>query len=165
MAEVTARVWRAEVDEAQTVAHLMIEFRNFLGESWPSDNAMLAAVERLIEQRDTEYLLGSVHDDAPPAGVCQLRFRGSVWTAADDCCLEDLYVRDGARGQGLGGELVAAALERARERGCRRIELDVNEGNSAAVALYEAFGFSCTPARFDGRDLLMRLRLREHAQG
>ena len=38
-----------------------------------------------------------------------------------------------------------AALERARERGCKRIELDVNEDNAAALALYEACGFQREP--------------------
>ena len=164
-APTSARVWRAEPDEAETVAALIVEFRNFLGEGWPSDNAMLAAVERLIERRDCDYLLGSVHDDAPPGGVCQLRYRGSVWSAADDCCLEDLFVRDDARRRGLGGALVVAALARARTRGCRRIELEVNESNPAAVALYESFGFSNRPARFDGRDLLMRRRIDEPESG
>ena len=35
-----------------------------------------------------------------PAGVCQLRYRLSVWTASHDCWLEDLYVTDEARGTG-----------------------------------------------------------------
>ncbi len=34
---------------------------------------------------------------------------------------------------------------RARERGCRRIELDVNEDNAAALALYEGCGFTLEP--------------------
>ena len=36
-------------------------------------------------------------------------------------------------------------MERARERGCKRIELDVNEDNAAALALYEACGFLTEP--------------------
>jgi ribosomal protein S18 acetylase RimI-like enzyme len=54
-------------------------------------------------------------------------------------------VRESARRSGLGRALVDAAIERARERGCRRIELDVNEDNVAARALYEARGFLTEP--------------------
>jgi GNAT superfamily N-acetyltransferase len=89
---------------------------------------------------DGEYLLGAV-DGGPAAGVCQVRFRWSVWKSAEDCWLEDLFVREEARRTGLGRALVEAAVARARERGCKRIELDVNEGNAAALALYEACGF------------------------
>jgi GNAT superfamily N-acetyltransferase len=92
---------------------------------------------------DGEFLLGAV--DGEPVGVCQLRFRWSVWKSAEDCWLEDLFVREEARRSGLGRALVEAALERARERGCKRIELDVNEDNGAARALYEACGFLTEP--------------------
>ena len=36
---------------------------------------------------------------------------------------------------GLSAALVEAALRRARDRGCGRVELDVNEGNAPAAAL------------------------------
>jgi len=68
-----------------------------------------------------------------------------VWKSAEDCWLEDLFVREDARRSGLGRALVDAAVERARERGCKRIELDVNEDNVPARALYEACGFLTEP--------------------
>ena len=62
-----------------------------------------------------------------------LRYRHSVWTASDDCLLEDVFVEEQARGTGLGRALVEFALDLARERGCRRAELDVNEANEPAL--------------------------------
>ncbi len=153
-------VWRAEPHEAATVARLLVEFRDWCGSAWPSANAFLASVERLIEQPDTEFLLGSLDADAPPVGVCQLRYRFSVWMAAEDCWLEDLYVADAARRRRVGRALVATALERATARGARRIELDTNEANVRALALYEALGFSVrSKAGGDGRNLLLGRRL------
>jgi ribosomal protein S18 acetylase RimI-like enzyme len=152
-------VWRAEAHEAEVVAQLLIEFRDFYDEDWPSDNAFLAGVERLIERSDTEFLLASPDGDSPPAGVCQLRYRYSLWTASDDCWLEDLYVRDGARRRGLGRALIEAAFAHARARGCRRMELDVNETNGAAFALYEQLGFSPSSKALGGRDLFMGRKL------
>jgi len=154
-------VWRAEPHEAATVARLLVEFRDWNGHDWPSANAFLASVERLIERPDTDFLLGSVDVDAPPAGVCQLRYRFSIWMAADDCWLEDLYVTETARQRGLGRALMVAALDRARERGARRIELDTRETNGGALALYESLGFSARSKGGDGegRDLFLGLRL------
>ena len=153
------RVWLAARDEAKVVAGLMVGFRDHLGLDWPSDNAFLAGVERLLDDPATDFLLGAPHDDAPPAGVAQLRFRYGVWRAGFDCLLEDLFVTEETRGAGLGRALVQASLDRARERECRRIELDVNESNAAAVALYGSCGFSALSNPYGAPDLYMRLHL------
>lgn len=152
-------VWRAKHHEAGAVAGLLVEFRDWLGRSLPSDESFAASVHRLIEEPDTEYLLGATGPGHDPAGVCQLRFRFGVWHDACDCWLEDLFVSQDARRSGLGAALVEAALTRARERGCARVELDVNEGNAAAIALYERFGFGALSESLGARDLLMRRSL------
>jgi GNAT superfamily N-acetyltransferase len=156
------QVWLADTRDAEVVARLMVAFRDHLGYDWPSDNAFLAGVERLLEDRDTDFLLGAPHPDAPPAGVCQLRYRFGIWRAGHDCLLEDLFVEKDARGSGLGRALVQAAVDRARERNCRRMELDTNETNTAARALYESFGFvtKSSAEGYDGApDLYYRLHL------
>ncbi|MDX6684657.1 MAG: hypothetical protein QOF26_1356 [Baekduia sp.] len=150
-----ARAWRAGPHEAETIARLLVAFRDHLGYDWPSENAFLAGVERLIEERDTEYLLGSRDDDSPPSGVVQLRFRRGIWRAGGDCLVEDVFVDESARGHGVARALLDLATERALERGCRRMELDVNEANEAAIALYRSFGFDAGVPR----DLYMRRHL------
>ena len=133
----------ASTADADIVARLIAEFRDWWSKSEPPEDAIRAGVERIIEAGDGEYLVATVKGE--PAGVSQLRFRWSVWTSAEDCWLEDLFVRADARGAGVGRALVEACFERARERGCKRIELDTNEDNEAAIALYEACGFSTRP--------------------
>jgi ribosomal protein S18 acetylase RimI-like enzyme len=150
-----ARAWKAGPHEAEIVARLLVAFRDHLGYDWPSDNAFLAGVERLIEERDTEFLLAAADDDAPPAGVVQLRFRRGIWRAGGDCLVEDVFVDESARGQGVARALLDLATERAYERGCRRMELDVNEANAPALALYESYGFTAG----EPRDLYMRRHL------
>lgn len=149
------RAWRAEQHEAETVAALLIGFRDHMGADWPSDNAFYAGVERLLEDPNTEFLLASADDDSPPEAVLQLRFRWGIWKAATDAWIEDLFVIDAARRGGLGDALITLALERAAEREARRIELDCNEGNAAALALYERHGFSARSKHGEGRDLFL----------
>lgn len=149
------RAWKAGPHEAETVARLLIGFRDHMGYTWPSDNAFLAGVENLIEDRNTEFVLAAVDDDSPPSGVTQLRFRHGIWRAGGDCLVEDVFVDESARGHGVGRALLEFATERALERGCRRMELDVNEENPAAIALYTSFGFTAGSPR----DLYMRRHL------
>jgi len=149
-------VWRAEPHEAAAVSGLLVEFRDWLGRSLPTDESFAAGVDRLLADPDTEYLLGAASPGEEPAAVCQLRFRFCVWHTAGDCWLEDLYVRECQRRSGLGAALVESALSRAKDRECARVELDVNEANAAAIALYEGFGFGVFSERFGARDLLMR---------
>jgi GNAT superfamily N-acetyltransferase len=138
----TARAWVAEPHEAEVVARLLVAFRDHAGLDWPSDNAFLATVERLMENLETEFLLVAPDEDSPPAGVAQIRFRLSVWTASPDCWVEDVFVSEVARRTGCGEALVTLAIERAEARGCRRIELDTAEDNEAALTLYRRLGFS-----------------------
>ena len=150
-----ARIRLATPTDAEQVARLLIAFRNWTKRSEPGDDSFRAGVRRLLDDPNTEYLLGG----DPPVGVAQLRYRHGLWYDTEDCLLEDLYVSDEARGTGLGRALVEAALARARERGCARVELDVNEQNEPALALYRSLGFDSWDDPPGGRNLFMRRKL------
>jgi GNAT superfamily N-acetyltransferase len=154
--------WPAQPHEAAHVTRLLIAFRDWLESDLPPDDAFAGSVALLITEPATEFLLGSIDRDAAPCGVCQLRFRHSVWTNSPDCWLEDLFVEEHARGQGVGRALVLAAFDRADARGAQRIELDTNEHNPGAIALYRSLGFSATSkahGSLTGRDLFMGRQL------
>jgi ribosomal protein S18 acetylase RimI-like enzyme len=151
------RIWRASPDEVDAVAGLMARFRDHLDKANPPDDEIHASVARIVADPGSEFLLGAPVD-GDPLGICQLRFRWSVWTSAEDCWLEDLYVLPEARRAGLGRALIDGALESARGRGCVRIELDVDQDNDPALALYAAAGFSLE-SKGRGRTLLAGRRL------
>lgn len=46
------------------------------------------------------------------------------------------------RGRRLGEQLLRELLRRMREEGCRRVTLEVRQGNGAAQSLYQRLGFS-----------------------
>lgn len=152
-----SRVRHATSAEASDVARLIAEFRDWWRYEGPSDESIERSVRRLLADERTAFLLAEADGEA--VGVCQLRYRYGLWLESEDCELEDLYVREQARGSGLGRELVEAAIDRARARGCGRIQLDTNEGNAAARALYESLGFSAWAETPGGNNLLMRRRV------
>ena len=143
--------------EETEVASLIAGFRDFYEEAEPDDEQIARMVAELLADRGTEFLLVG----EPAVGVAQLRFRPSVWTGTEDAWLEDLFVVEDARRGGAGRALVQACVDRARARGCKRIQLDANERNDAALALYESLGFSSATAdRFDGgRNLYFTRRI------
>jgi ribosomal protein S18 acetylase RimI-like enzyme len=155
---VEPRVWPASAQDVEAVSSLIAAFRSWWGKDEPTLDQIRETVAELLSDPNTEFLLAAPDGESPAAGVCQLRYRLSVWTGADDCWLEDLYVHDGARGTGLGRTLVTAAAERAAARGCRRMELDVNEQNTAALAFYEQLGFTTEP-KPPGRTLFIARKL------
>ena len=154
-------IWTAGVDEAAAVARLLGEFRDWWGNGEPSDAEMLASVRRIMAGGDGEFLLGAAGVAEEPHGVCQIRFRWSVWKGAEDCWLEDLYVREAARRAGLGRALVEGAVARARERGCRRIELDVNEDEWDIMKQYPLRGAEMLE-RVPGLGNVARIVMCEH---
>ena len=149
----------ATAEETEAVARLLVEFRDWHGRDWPPADAFRESVERLIRHPDADFLLAGTGAGAPPAAVAQVRYRHSIWTAGDDCWIEDLFVTERVRGHGLGEAVAELAVSRARARGCRRVELDVNERNAPALTLYERLGFQVSHKPPGGRDVLMRLPL------
>jgi len=143
----------ATADDAETVAGLLIAFRDWWGSSTPSDGVFRTTVAKLVHDPNTEFLLAG-----EDKGIAQLRYRLSAWTGTEDCWLEDVFVTDAARGTGLGKALTQAAIDRARERGCKRIELDVNETNTRAHDLYVALGFLAEP-KPPGRTFFLGMKL------
>jgi ribosomal protein S18 acetylase RimI-like enzyme len=55
--------------------------------------------------------------------------------------IEDVVVDDSVRGRGVGEALTRAALDRAREMGCRNVDLTSRPSREAANRLYQRLGF------------------------
>ncbi|HZE00070.1 MAG TPA: GNAT family N-acetyltransferase [Micromonosporaceae bacterium] len=58
--------------------------------------------------------------------------------------VEAVRVRGDRRGAGLGGELMKWAIDRARERGCRLVELTSDKRRPDAHRFYSRLGFTAS---------------------
>lgn len=71
------------------------------------------------------------------AGYALVLFREGCTSAR----LYGFAIRAGDRGRGHGRRLLRGALAAARRRGCRRLTLETDPSNEAAVSLYRSLGF------------------------
>ena len=63
----------------------------------------------------------------------------STWAMTGDCYLEDLFVSDAARGQGLGRALIDDLIALARSQGWERLYWHTDAKNARARALYDQY--------------------------
>ena len=64
----------------------------------------------------------------------------STWRGEPGIYVQDLYVDDAFRGQGLGEKLLRATARRAKARGAGYLRLSVDIANPKARAFYERLG-------------------------
>ncbi|HET6147257.1 MAG TPA: GNAT family N-acetyltransferase [Polyangia bacterium] len=103
-----------------------------------------AVVARLISglraHPTTLIFLAYAGDQAVGIATC---FRGfSTFRAQPLLNVHDLAVAPDQRGRGVGARLLAAVEQKARELGCCRLTLEVQEHNANARRLYGRAGFS-----------------------
>lgn len=140
-----ARVHLASTeDDLRAAGHLLHGFNTAYGDPSPGPAALAARLQGLSAGGGTEVLLGAVVAGGDPAGVAVTRFRGSLWSEAEEAYLAELWVEPAARGAGLGRALLQAVVERARGRGCDLVDLSTSDDDVAACALYESEGFRQT---------------------
>jgi ribosomal-protein-alanine N-acetyltransferase len=69
------------------------------------------------------------------AGFC------AFWLVFDEIHINNLAMRPGYRGHGIGTALLQRVLEEGKQLGARRATLEVRASNEAARRLYERLGF------------------------
>lgn len=82
-----------------------------------------------------------------------------------DCKLDKLYVHPANQRLGTGSRLLQAVQDWARQRQARRLWLQVNRGNTQAIAAYRKYGFRIVESRvFDiGQGYVMDDHVMEQA--
>lgn len=92
--------------------------------------------QRLLEK---SALHGFVAEDSDGQllGFTHIVIHPMTWSISQACYLEDLYVSEAARGQGIGRALIRAVYEFAQAYPCGRVYWVTNESNKTAQALYD----------------------------
>jgi GNAT superfamily N-acetyltransferase len=107
------------------------------------DAATWAAFEAIDADPNNELIVGE--EDGEVIATCQLTFtpglsRGGGWRMT----IEAVRVRADRRSGGIGRNLMAYAMDRARDRGCRVVQLTTDKRRTDAHRFYASLGFAAS---------------------
>lgn len=71
----------------------------------------------------------------------------ATYQVRDEAFVENICVTESARRQGVGRALVERAVENCEANGASFLSLEVRRSNTAAIGLYESFGFELEGTR------------------
>lgn len=80
-----------------------------------------------------------------PVGYALLSDKFSHEAGGMEWWLEEFYVREAHRGEGLGHEFLQILTQQAVMQNIRRLRLEIEPDNFRAARLYESMGFECLP--------------------
>jgi ribosomal-protein-alanine N-acetyltransferase len=91
-----------------------------------------------LQQRDSSiFLVAEQAEQVVGDGIALIRTHKSGISGR----IYSLVVRGDCRGQKIGSRLLGALLAELTSRGVRRVYLEVEQSNAAALRLYDCFGF------------------------
>jgi GNAT superfamily N-acetyltransferase len=130
----------ATIDDVPRLAELLGILFEQEEEFTPDRAAQERGLRRIIADAGLGRVL-VVRDETRVIGMVSLLF--SVSTALGDtvATLEDMVVAPERRAEGGGSALLTAAIEHARQAGCRRITLLTDGSNASARRFYGRHGF------------------------
>ncbi len=108
------------------------------------------------EKKFAEVVIGEYNSE--PVGYALYFYNFSTFLGKPGLYLEDLYVRQEARGKGFGKALLAYLARLAVDQKCGRFEWAVLDWNEPSINFYESLGASLMKewiiTRIDGDNLL-----------
>ncbi len=90
----------------------------------------------LLDDDVSVYGFGAWREDIL-VGITHVVLHPNTWNTNACCYLEDLYVADNVRGQGVGRALIEHVYSFAKDKDCNRVYWTTQESNVAARKLYD----------------------------
>lgn len=126
--------------EANLVVGLFNQYRIFYKQF--SDMGMAQAfINERLQNNESIIFVAIDAELQKPVGFTQLYPKYSSVRLVQNWILNDLYVEESHRRQGIGEQLIKVAMDFAKTRGSKFVQLETAVDNHAAQSLYEAIGF------------------------
>lgn len=119
----------------QDLIALFLEFATFQ----QSSEKMTNTHEFML--RDKDYINGFVarNENNDIVGYVTIFYAYYTWVGKS-LYMDDLYVREKYRGNGIGSALINKVISLAKEENCNRLRWQVSDWNDSAIRFYEALG-------------------------
>ncbi len=127
---------QAEPGDAETIADLVRELARGEGEESP---VTAEYVGSYLGFPGSAVLIAQ--EGARPVGMLSYSCRPGLYHAGSSVLIEELVVREGARGRGIGGALMDELVRRAAALGCAEVSVSTMPDNARAIAFYRRHGF------------------------
>jgi GNAT superfamily N-acetyltransferase len=106
-------------------------------------SAHIEAFDVIAAHPDNEVIVATLGGEV--VGTLQLTFLpGLSFQGAWRAQVEGVRVREDVRNQRIGTRLMECVIERARDRGCRLLQLSSNKSRVDARRFYERLGFTAS---------------------
>ncbi|WP_394210663.1 GNAT family N-acetyltransferase [Psychrobacter piscatorii] len=116
-------------------AHLWQNYLTFYETHLPSSTTD-TTWRNLLDDDVSVYGFGAWREDVL-VGITHVVLHRNTWNTNECCYLEDLYVADNIRGQGVGRALIEHVYFFAKDKDCNRVYWTTQESNVAARKLYD----------------------------
>ncbi len=128
------RIRNIQAGDFPILIELFEEFAHF--EKTPEK--MTNSLDKIVAQQD--FLKGFVAEhDGRIVGYCTYFFTYHTWTGK--CIyLDDLYVRPGSRGRGLGARMMQNVINMGKKEDCAQLRWQVSRWNTPAIDFYDKLG-------------------------
>jgi GNAT superfamily N-acetyltransferase len=110
-------------------------FYGRLGETALPDEITRTTWSRFFDVYEPMHAMVA-EDSGQLVGLVHYLFHRSTISVSPTCYLQDLFTKDSARGNGIGGNLINAVYEQASLAGVTRVYWQTHESNSNAMKLY-----------------------------
>jgi GNAT superfamily N-acetyltransferase len=132
---------RATVEDVPALVALLADDRLGATRETPDDLAPYRRAFDLLDA-DPAHLLVAAVDAGAVVGTLQLTvLPGLARSGALRAQLEAVRVAAAHRSRGLGAAMIGWAIDEARRRGCRLVQLTTDKGRTDAHRFYERLGF------------------------
>ena len=135
------RIRSATGEDAEVIAGLLAEL------GYPTSAAALPERLRAVEAEGGAVFL-AVNSDGVALGLASVAAHSTIHADTPVAYITALVTGAGARGQGIGRAMVAAAEQWAREKGCLRLSVTSAEHRADAHAFYPRCGMPYSGRRF-----------------
>ena len=134
------------VSELAELLPTIADYQRFYEVEEIDDDRNRAFFARFLSPSDDGVILAARAGGGGPTGTGELLGYACLYwhlsslAAAETVLMNDLFVLDDARGQGVGRALIEASAAVARERGAHSLEWATAPDNTRAQALYDSTG-------------------------